>query len=46
MRFLTKYPANLVNGKTEPWYFISRLTKNNPYRNNDFGDRVLAVFLG
>lgn len=39
MRFLTAYPVRLVNGKNEPWYFVARLTKNNPYDNIRMGDR-------
>lgn len=44
MRFLTRYPAPLYSGKNAPWYFVSRMTKNNPYKNVELGDRVLAIF--
>lgn len=44
MRFLTRYPVPLYEGKKAPWYFVSRLTKNNPYKNVGLGDRVLAIF--
>jgi hypothetical protein len=39
MRFLTAYPERLLSGKSEPWYFIARLTKNDPYDNTRMGDR-------
>lgn len=45
-RWLTRHPEPLVNGNTEPWYFMSRLTSNDPYDNVRFGDRTLAVWLG
>jgi hypothetical protein len=44
MRYLTTYPVRLVSGKKDPWYFVSRLTKNDPYGNTALGDRMLAVF--
>jgi hypothetical protein len=44
MRFLTRYPVALMAGKRAPWYFVSRLTTNNPYGNIEFGDRTLAVW--
>ena len=44
MRYLTRYPVVLTNGKTDPWYFISRLTMNDPYGNIGFGDRMLGVW--
>ncbi len=43
---MTRYPEPLWDGKNAPWYFVSRLTSNNPYKNNEMGDRTLAVFLG
>ncbi|CAD8058815.1 unnamed protein product [Paramecium sonneborni] len=46
MRFLTLYPKKLQNGKTAPWYFVSRLTWNQNYNDLNMGDRVLAIFLG
>lgn len=45
-RYLTKYPDNLPKGMTEPWYFLSRLTVNEPYDNIRMGDRTLAIWLG
>lgn len=44
LKFMTRHPAPLVSGKNAPWYFVSRLTRNNPYRNAEMGDRVLAIF--
>jgi hypothetical protein len=44
LRFLTRYPVPMWKGKAAPWYFVSRLTQNNPYGNVNFGDRTLAVF--
>jgi hypothetical protein len=44
LKFMTRHPAPLYNGKNSPWYFVSRLTRNNPYKNAEMGDRVLAVF--
>lgn len=44
MRFLTYYPKTLLNGKNEPWYFISRLTRNKNYDNIGMGDRTLAIW--
>ncbi len=35
-----------MNGKNAPWYFVSRLTRNDPYGNIELGDRVLAIWLG
>jgi len=46
VRFMTTYPSRLPNGKNAPWYFLSRLTKNNPYNNVDMGDRLLAIWQG
>jgi len=34
----------LANGKNAPNYFLSRLTSNIPNGDNDFGDRILAIF--
>ena len=31
VRFLTDYPKRLLQGKSQPWYFLSRLTMNDPY---------------
>ena len=44
LKFMTRHPVPLYSGKSAPWYFVSRLTRNNPYRNGDMGDRVLAIF--
>ena len=44
LRFLTIYPERLPNGKNEPWYFVSRLTTNEPYDNIRMGDRTLAIW--
>lgn len=44
MRFLTLYPKRMVSGKNAPWYFVARLTKNKPYGDIGFGDRVLAIW--
>ena len=44
LRFLTRYPTPLYQGKTAPWYFVARLTSNNPYANVNFGDRTLGVW--
>jgi hypothetical protein len=46
LRFLSRHPAPMVNGKNQPWYFVSRLTRNNPYDNVGLGDRVLCLWLG
>jgi len=35
-----------MQGKNQPWYFVSRLTRNNPYADIELGDRVLGVWLG
>lgn len=35
-----------MKGISKPWYFISRLTKNDPYDNINMGDRILAIWLG
>lgn len=45
-RFLTRYPEPLYEGIKEAYYFMSRLTSNDPYDNVNMGDRVLAVWLG
>jgi hypothetical protein len=44
MRYLSRYPVPLKDGKIEPWYFVSRLTKNKPYGNIEMGDRVLGIW--
>ncbi|CAD8162366.1 unnamed protein product [Paramecium octaurelia] len=46
IRWLTRWPEQQMKGISEPWYFISRLTKNDPYDNISMGDRVLAIWLG
>lgn len=45
-RWLTRWPDSLLKGASEPWYFISRLTNNDPYDNIRMGDRLLAIWLG
>jgi hypothetical protein len=44
MRFLTTYPTRLWAGKNAPWYFLARLTVNNPFGDAGFGDRLLAMW--
>ena len=44
MRFLTHFPARLWGGKNAPWYFVARLTFNNPHADIGMGDRVLAIW--
>jgi hypothetical protein len=44
MRFLTRYPTALLSGKSAPFYFVSRLTSNNPNGDLGMGDRVLGVW--
>ena len=46
LRYLTRYPTEMFKGLEDPWYFIARLTKNNPTGNNNFGDRMLAIWQG
>lgn len=46
MRFLTRHPVPLLEGKNQPWYFVSRLARTDPYDNIRIGDRVLAIWLG
>lgn len=46
LRYLTRYPVPMMAGKREPWYFVSRLTRNNPNSNIGLGDRTLAIWLG
>ncbi|CAK59383.1 unnamed protein product (macronuclear) [Paramecium tetraurelia] len=46
IRWLTRWPQKQMKGISEPWYFISRLTKNDPYDNINMGDRILAIWLG
>jgi hypothetical protein len=43
-RFLTAYPTRLFAGKNAPWYFLARLTINNPFADAGFGDRLLAIW--
>jgi hypothetical protein len=45
-RFLVYYPVRMPNGKNQPWYFLARLTSNNPYDNIRMGDRLLAIWQG
>jgi hypothetical protein len=35
MRFLTLHPVRLINGKKADWYFVSRLTQKEKFRDND-----------
>ena len=44
MRFLTRFPAKLWAGKNAPWYFVARLTINNPFNDIRMGDRILAIW--
>ena len=44
MRFLTAYPKRMINGKNQPWYFVSILTTNENYDNIRMGDRTLAIW--
>lgn len=44
MRYLTRFPEPMYDGKRDPWYFVSRLTSNENYENNEMGDRLLAIF--
>lgn len=46
LRFLSRHPVPLLSGKNQAYYFISRLTRNNPYTDVQMGDRVLALWLG
>jgi hypothetical protein len=46
LRYMTRYPVVMPNGKNSPWYTVARLTNKKLYTNVDVGDRVLAVFLG
>jgi hypothetical protein len=34
-RFLSRYPSELLIGKTEPHYFVSSLNKNHPFDVED-----------
>lgn len=45
-RYLARYPSVMLKGKNEPWYHLARLTSNEPYRDLQLGDRMLAVFQG
>ena len=44
MRYLISYPSRLLNGKNAAWYFVARLTSNNPYDDVGMGDRILAMW--
>jgi len=46
MRYLTHYPVRMWSGKNAPWYFLARLTFNNPFGDAGMGDRVLAIWQG
>lgn len=46
MRFMLRHPEPMPEGKNQPWYFVSRLTRNNPHTDVAMGDRVLGVWLG
>lgn len=47
MRYLTYYPVKQAKGKSQPWYFMSRMTQNNPHTNIDnMGDRLLCIWQG
>jgi hypothetical protein len=39
IRFITLYPTRLENCLENTFYFIARLSKNNPSGNTDLGDR-------
>jgi len=39
IRYLTAWPKRMLRGLSDPWYFVARLTKNNPYENVGMGDR-------
>ena len=46
MRFLTRYPDELLEGrKKNTYYFISRLSSNPTLGDLEFGDRTLAIWL-
>ena len=44
IRYLTRHPKPMYQGKKEPWYFMSRLTSNKEYQNVEKGDRLLAIW--
>jgi hypothetical protein len=44
MRYLSAYPARMWSGKNAAWYFVARLTVNNPFADVGFGDRILAIW--
>jgi hypothetical protein len=46
VRYMTRYPVVVPNGKNSPWFTVARLTNKKLYTNVDIGDRVLTVFLG
>ena len=39
LRYLHAYPKRVLRGISDAWYFVARLTKNNPYDNVRMGDR-------
>jgi hypothetical protein len=43
-KFTMRHPESLYKGRTDPWYFVARLTNNKKYGDDGMGDRVLAVF--
>jgi hypothetical protein len=47
LRFLVSYPKRLLlGGKSAPFYFVARLSKNKQPGDLALGDRVLAIFQG
>jgi hypothetical protein len=45
MRFLVTHPKRMPNGKNLDWYFVSRLTTRDKFKDNEvIGDRTLAIF--
>ena len=46
VRYLSRHPKPMYQGKSEPWYFMSRLTVNKEYQNVEKGDRLLAIWQG
>ena len=46
LRFMTRYPTQMFHGRTASFYFVSRLTENNPFGNTAVGDRTLAIWQG
>lgn len=43
---MTRYPKLLIPGKTAPWHFMARLTKNKVLGDAGLGDRTLALWQG